>query len=328
LRKVLFAVYFAVAFKKSATKLGQTRRQKIVSLYSGTEGGIVKQFTNLISKIFDSKFDGAFFEDHFDVLPSKITDAEFIYGLDLLIKGFMDLNDTLFKPESKDIIIFLASTIIPGGIVIPNFLTLFVGNRIRLSEQMVIAYGQNSIMEGLMSVTVYIYIQVFMNQYILNDYHDDKFIQILTQVIYHFLVSFFAKVVPTISQDEAITSLYIKTVYNLNLTSPQITTSSTAQARPVLYSGDDNPISGIPYEVSHERFLNNKKVVDRLQTRLIPTLRKTYDLLNQGVKAIKSSILKAKMDRILKLKEIFPKDSFYSVAEAALKDKTEKLKSK
>lgn len=333
LRKIFFAVYFTIAFKKSATKLANTRRQKIVSLHAEKEVGIVDKFTKMVSKIFDAKFDEAIFEDHFDVLPSKITDSEFLLGLDLLIKGFMDLNDSLAKPDAKDIIIFLASTIIPGGVLVPDFLSLFVGNRIRVSEQMVIAHGTNSLMEGLMSIAVFLYAQIFLDRYVLIDYHDDKFIQIITQVIYHFLISFFAKVVPVIPQDEKTTKMYIKTIHNWNMNGTSVknlapnqgSNSVPGKERSFMYTGDDTPIAGIPFDISHERFLNNKKVIDRLQTRFMPTLRKTYDLLNQGVKAIKQSILKSKLDRVLKLKNVFPKDNFYKLAEEAIKAKSQKL---
>jgi hypothetical protein len=333
LRKIFFVVFFSVAFKKSAIKLAQTRRQKIMSLYSEKETGVIEKFSKLVSKVFDMRFDEGVFEDNFDIWPTKIGDAEFLSGLDLMLKGFMDLNDSLAKPEAKDILIFLASTMIPGGIIIPDFLSLFVGRRIRVSDQQVFAYGQNSLMEGLMSVSVYIYAHIFLDRFVLIDYHDDKFIQIITQVIYHFLISFFAKVNPTLPPDERSNTMFIKYIHNWsgaraslrNAAPTPNGTPAPQKERSFYYSGDDSPIAGLPFDISHERFLNNKKVIDRLQTRLMPTLRKTYDLIIQGVKAIKQSILKAKMDRILKLKSTFPQDPFYKVAEEAIAAKTQKL---
>jgi hypothetical protein len=332
LRKYFFVVYFAVLFPRYCAKQYKIRLLKIVGPSHDSHLAISNRILQQISGIFDKIFKSPVFEKNLEKTVSEITEKAFNAGLDLVLAGFDEFSIILTNASNTDIVAFMANTLVGGGIFISDFLSLFVGSRIRITKQNIIAFNNEQPSSDLMSISIFIYVHIFLKNYIQIEYNIDKFVLLVCFVLYHYLINYFAKLLPFKSGDTDIENQFLKPVFQWRDFDVRKTIANLSAVpglghkKTIKNSGPgDSPIQGA-YEIyTNPTFLNNPKISQKIMPRFVGWVKKINDSLLRYSGFTKQAILSFKMERMTKLRKVNPDDQFFILAEKTISDKIKKL---
>ena len=167
------------------------------------------QMSELMKQRFDSIFQKDFFTKNSKLKTEEITKRDLQTGIDFLIIGFKefseDFPDNKFKLAHK----FLCSTKLPGAIIFPSNLNFFETQKIHLTSRCFLSFSDNSNLESLMLLSIYFFVQIFLEKIVLVEYVTNKCILLISLCFIFVIEKYWNKTLINLNNSENISTILL-----------------------------------------------------------------------------------------------------------------------